>query len=123
MFQTEMHYLARSEVFKVERAFDTDYSVDHIPGARRTNHENDAKEVTVTEITDPSIWNLNEHGFCIIKAETSLRFDNAFSRKSAFESADVREEAEKKYWYEIETILHEKFPEYSRIENYDCTVI
>jgi hypothetical protein len=122
MFQTQMFYSARSEIFTTEKAFQTDYSVDHVPGARGTNHENDVQEVTVSQITNLDQWDLDTHGFCIIKAETSLRSKDAFSRKEAFEGPGAREEAEKKYWYKIEAILHEKFPEYSRIENYNCTV-
>ncbi|KAK6507664.1 hypothetical protein TWF481_006086 [Arthrobotrys musiformis] len=111
--ETEIHYLAKDELFDREKPFDTDFSVASIPGARSSNHTVDTRTVVVNEITNPDEWDLNTHGFCIIKAETKLDPDDVFTRKK---------EIQNDYWYEIEAILHEKFPEYSRIDAYDCTV-
>lgn len=111
--ETSISYLARDPIFEVEKPFDTDVSVEHIPNARASNHENDEQSVTVHPITDPSKWKLDAHEFCLVKAKTSLTAEDALTRKR---------EVQKDYWYEIEAILHEEFPEYSRIECYDCTV-
>jgi hypothetical protein len=111
--ETTMHYIARSPIFETEKAFDTDFPVDNIEGARGTNHTTDARAVIVHPIQDPTYWDLDVHGFCVLKEKTHLDPQDAFSRKR---------EVQKDYWFEIEAILHEVFPRYSRIESYDCTV-
>lgn len=111
--QTSISYLAQDPIFDKEKPFDTDVPVDHIPGARASNHSNDERDVTVIPITDPAEWDLEKHGFCFMKAKTGLKAEDALTRKK---------EVQQDYWYEIEALLHEKFPFYSRIECYDCTV-
>jgi len=111
--ETTMNYIARSPIFETEKAFDTDFPVDNIEGARGTNHTTDARTVIVHPIQDPTYWDLDVHGFCILKEKTNLDPQDAFSRKR---------EVQEDYWFEIEAILHEAFPRYSRIESYDCTV-
>ena len=69
--------------------------------------------VKLHEITDTTHWDLNVHGFCILKAKTHLDPQEVLLRKKDLQKA---------CWYEIEALLHEKFPEYTRIESYDCTV-
>lgn len=113
MFETKISYLARSAHFETEKAFDTDFPVDHVPSGRRTNHKNDTQSVKIQDITYPGNWDLNIHGFCILNGATSLKAEDAFTRKT---------EVQQSYWYEIEALLHDKFPEYTRIECYDCTV-
>ncbi|CAN9409405.1 unnamed protein product [Alternaria alternata] len=78
-----MAYLARSKVFEIEKAFDTDYPVDHVPGARKTNHENDTRQVDVSNITDMNHWDLDTHGFCILKAQTSPQCNETFMDREA----------------------------------------
>ena len=111
--ETSISYLAQHPIFDIEKPFDTDVPVEHIPGARASNHRNDQRDVTVYPITNPKDWDLEKHGFCFIRAKTNLTADDAFQRKR---------EVQKDYWYELEALLHENFPEYSRIECYDCTV-
>ncbi|GAW14059.1 hypothetical protein ANO14919_034510 [Xylariales sp. No.14919] len=113
MMRTSISYLAQDPIFDSEKPFDTDVPVDHIAHARASNHSNDEREVTIFPVTDPSTWDLDKHGFCFIKARTDLKAEDALTRKR---------EVQKDYWYEIEAILHEHFPQYSRIECYDCTV-
>ncbi|KAH0556663.1 hypothetical protein GP486_005535 [Trichoglossum hirsutum] len=108
--ETHVRYLARSPIFETEKAFSTDYPVDHVEGARRTNHEVDDRPVTVSAIEDPSYWKLDVHGFCILHAETHL---DPYKKKREVQDA---------YWYEIEAILHKHFPQYSRIEGFDLTL-
>jgi hypothetical protein len=110
---TTIPYLARDPIFDKERAFDTDYLERNVGEIRKTNHVFDNQEVTVHDVGSFQGWDLNVHGFCVIKAKTTLSPDDAFNRKK---------DVQKAYWYEIEAILHERFPEYSRIECYDLTV-
>lgn len=109
-----LNYLARSPVFETEKAFSTDFPVDHVPGARRTNHTIEAREVNITAITDNNTWSLDKHGFCMIRAKTNLDADEVYSPQG-------REKVQDAYWYDIEAILHEHFPQYSRIECFDLT--
>jgi hypothetical protein len=111
--ETSISYLAQDPLFDIEKPFDTDVPVDHIPGARASNHKNDERAMTVYPITDPCEWDLEKHGFCFIRAKTGLTAQDALTRKR---------EVQKGYWFEIEALLHENFPQYSRIECYDCTV-
>jgi hypothetical protein len=110
---TTIAYLARDKIFETEKAFDTDFTVSHVPGARRSNHTTEEKWVTVHNITDTSHWDLNTHGFCVIHAETHLDPQDVWTRKK---------EVQKSYWDQIERLLEDRFPEYSRIESYDLTV-
>lgn len=111
--ETSISYLAKDPIFDIEKPFDTDVPVDHIPGARASNHKNDERTMTVYAITDSQEWDLEKHGFCFIHAKTKLKAEDAFTRKK---------EVQKDYWFEIEALLHENFSQYSRIECYDCTV-
>jgi hypothetical protein len=111
--ETHIKYIARSPIFKTEKAFTTDFPVDHVEGARQTNQEDDVRPVTVSCIENPNEWKLDEHGFCFIKAKTRLEAQDTFNR---------RKEVQKSYWQEIEAILHQHFPQYSRIESFDFTV-
>lgn len=111
--ETIISYLARDAIFEKEKAFDTDFPVDYLEGVRATNHTSDERTVLINEIKEPDKWDLNVHGFCVVKAETSLDPHDAFVRKS---------EVQSDYWYQIEALLHAKFPHYSRIESYDYTV-
>ncbi|KAL3952366.1 hypothetical protein ACCO45_012309 [Purpureocillium lilacinum] len=111
--ETHVRYLGRSAIFKTEKAFSTDFPVDHVEGARRTNHEIDDRAVTVTAITDHNQWRLDVHGFCILHAKTHLNPRDAYEKKDEVQDA---------YWYEIEAIMHKNFPQYSRIECFDLTL-
>lgn len=109
--ETKIPYLARSPIFQTEKAFDTDFPVDDVISARKTNHETDERAVKVHD--DTKHWDLDVHGFCVLKAHTHLDPHNVFTSK---------EKVQKAYWYQIEALLHREFPEYTRIESYDCTV-
>lgn len=111
--KTHVRYLGRSPIFGKEKAFSTDFPVDHVKGAKRTNHKADHRPMTVTAIKNPSNWKLDVHGFCILHAKTHLNPHDVCTKKREVQAA---------YWYEIEAILHEHFPQYSRIESFDLTV-
>ncbi|KAK3382104.1 putative CmcJ-like methyltransferase [Lasiosphaeria ovina] len=110
---TRIRYLSRSPLFETDKAFSTDFPVDHVEGARRTNHEAEHRPMSITAVEDPSHWELDVHGFCFVHAKTDLAADNVYKNKKEVQAA---------YWYEIEAILHKSFPQYSRIESFDLTV-
>ena len=114
--ETEIQYIVRKPGPLVEKAFTTDYPIDHVKGVegiRSRNIDWESRQVTVEEISDPSFWKLDVHGFCFLRAETHIDPDKAYRNKDEVKDA---------YWHEIEAILHEKFPCYSRIEAFDITV-
>ncbi|KAI0545211.1 hypothetical protein F4679DRAFT_599885 [Xylaria curta] len=108
-----MNYVARLKIFETEKAFFTDFPVSSIPGARQSNHQVERTPIQVHPIQDYSRFDLNVNGFCVIRAETSLNSEQAFTK-----SKDVK----KAYWAQIERILEHRFPEYTRIEGFDFTV-
>ncbi|KAF4992900.1 hypothetical protein FGRMN_6843 [Fusarium graminum] len=110
---TTISYLARSDILLKEKAFDTDYPVSHLPGIRQTNHVTEDVEVEVHEITDKTHWDIDVHGFCILNHEPLLDPAELWIRK---------EEAQKLYEKEIEQLVAERFPEYTRIQPYDVTL-
>lgn len=114
--ETEIQYIARKPGPMVEKAFTTDYPIDHVQGfegIRSRNIDWEPRRVIVEEITNPGFWQLDVHGFCFLRAETHIDADKAYRNKHEVKDA---------FWYEIEAILHEHFPCYSRIEAFDITV-
>lgn len=111
--ETSIGYIARTPNLEAEKAFSTDYPVDHIEGARQGNTKLDYRRVTVTAIEDRDKWKLDTHGFCILRGNTHLDTEKVYVDKVAIQDA---------YWQELEAILHESFPQYSRIECFDLTV-
>lgn len=111
--ETSIQYIARTPNLKTEKAFSTDFPVDHVEGAYRTNTQPDHRPKVVTPLGDPKEWNLDIHGFCVLHGKTHLDTEKAYKDKSAVQEA---------YWHEIEAILHQEFPQYSRIECFDFTV-
>ncbi|KAL6401119.1 hypothetical protein AUP68_16843 [Ilyonectria robusta] len=112
--QTSIHYIARTPNLETEKAFVTDFPVDHVEGAVRQNTVPDHRQVFVAAVDDPAKYKLDVHGFCFIRGyQTHLDPEKACKDKASVEEA---------YWYEIEAILHEKFLQYSRVECFDMTV-
>ncbi|KAK0609968.1 putative CmcJ-like methyltransferase [Bombardia bombarda] len=111
-----IQYMAKSSNLETEKAFIIDFPIDHvqgIEGLRSKNVKPEERKVTLEEITSPNKWNLDVHGFCILRAITKVDPNEVYSN---------REEFQKAYWYEIEALLHDRFPRYSRIEAFDLTV-
>ncbi|KAK8013183.1 methyltransferase [Apiospora marii] len=111
--EARVKYVARSPLLEKEKSFFVDFPVDHIQGARSSNHEPDWQNVEVIPAEDPTGFELDKHGFCFLNAKTQLDIERVYSNK---------EETQDDYWYQIEAILHEAFPQYSRIECFDLTV-
>lgn len=53
------------------------------------------------------------HGFCVVYGKTDLDPDKVYNDKAAVQGG---------YWRELEAILHQEFPQYSRIECFDLMV-
>jgi hypothetical protein len=111
--ETTILYAARTPNLETEKAFSTDFPVDHVKGAIRSNTRGDMRSITVNPIEEPSDFKLDVHGFCILEGETQLDLDKVYTDKAALSPG---------YWYQIEAILHKAFPQYSRIEAFDFTV-
>ncbi|CAH0025048.1 unnamed protein product, partial [Clonostachys rhizophaga] len=96
-----------------EKAFITDFPMDHVEGAVRQNTKADHLQVLVNAIDQPDRFNLDEYGFCFLRGrQIHLDPEKACRDKDSIEQA---------YWYEIEAILHEEFPQHWRIECFDTT--
>lgn len=109
-----IRFVANSAVLSQEKAFSTDFSVDHVPGAKRTNQEPDDRSLSVSPIdrSEFAKWDLDTHGFCVLRADNKIDRELAFTDK-----ARVKDE----YWARIEGIIHAAFPRYSRVEAFDLT--
>lgn len=108
-----MRYIARTPNLLKEKAFGIYYPVDIVEGAKQSNITDEERSITARPIENPDEWDLDVHGFCFLHAATYLSSEDAFNRKN---------EVQDSYWYEIEALLHRKFPQYSRIEAVDMTV-
>ncbi|KAF5000630.1 hypothetical protein FDECE_11167 [Fusarium decemcellulare] len=110
-FTTEVPYIARDPLYKEEKLFSCDF--DHGDSAFARNHKYDRTSITVKELIDPAAFSLDTHGFCVLKAKSSLSPDKAL---------DDKREIEESYSHEIEELLRQHFPEYSRIEMMNVVV-
>ncbi|KAI0893453.1 putative CmcJ-like methyltransferase [Annulohypoxylon nitens] len=110
--EASIRYIARTPNLTTEKAFSTDFSVDHIEGARRENTKPDHHRMTLSAIEDRNKWKLDTHGFCFLRGSTHLDPEKVYVDKAAIQDS---------YWHELEAILHKNFPQYSRIECFDFT--
>lgn len=109
-------YIARTPNLRYEKSFTTDFPIDHINGVenlRGRNVDAEDRKVHVQPVQDASIWDLDVHGFCFLQAATVLDPDLVYTDRKDLQPA---------FWYQIEAILHERFPQYSRIEAFDLKV-
>ncbi|KAG9250322.1 putative CmcJ-like methyltransferase [Emericellopsis atlantica] len=114
--ETHIQYIIRDPILRVEKAFTTDFPIDHVNGVEGIRMQNihwEKRQVIVEEIVDPRSWKLDVHGFCFLRAETRLDPEKAYKQKDEVKDA---------FWHEIEAILHHHFPQYSRIEAFDFTL-
>ena len=107
-----IHYLARDMLYRVEKPYYADFEIDHRTG-KTTNQIYHSQEVFIRSIMNPSEFNINTHGFCIIEADSVLNVQDIIRRPQQVEEA---------YFSEIEALLLEKFPEYSRLEGMELVV-
>lgn len=109
-----MPYLARSEVYQMEKPYGADFPVDHIEGAAMTNHVFEIHPVTFRDLRNmKEELNLSTNGACLIKARTSLL---------AEEASNSATPAMKQYVDELLRVLQQKCPEYVEIRVMDFQV-
>jgi hypothetical protein len=113
MVSTNLQYLARNKLYDTEKPYSADFEIEEQDGIRKSNYIISTEPVFVNAIQPSDNFDLNTHGFCIIKAKTNLRVDDALTQPEAVETA---------YFDEIEAIIHEHFPEYSRLEGMEFVV-
>ena len=107
-------FLSRDKLYETEKPYGLDFAVDHIEGARMTNHIFDIEQVLVEDVRfllQPLTMEAN--GACFIRAKTSLR---------AGEEAMTQTPAMRQYINEILHILRDSFPEYREIRLMDFQV-
>ncbi|KAI8949996.1 putative CmcJ-like methyltransferase [Xylaria longipes] len=110
MLETKVRYLARDDLYRVEKPYSADFAVDEQSGAKRSNMITTDRHVQVVPVTSRDVFDINLNGFCI---DTNLTLEEALERP---------EEAELEYQAELELILHKHFPEYTRFEGLDFVV-
>ena len=110
-FTSKVPYIARDPLYNEEKPFSCDF--DHSDSIYATNHKFDWQPIIVKDVVNPDDFNLETHGFCVLKANTSLSPDNALADKQKIEDS---------YSGEIEALLRQHFPEYSRIEMMNVVV-
>lgn len=111
---TTIQYLARSSLYKTEKPFSTDFEVDdEFPGALKANYSLSSQSVSVTPIQDDDAFNMDVHGFCVIKAATNL---------TRYDALNWPRDVEDAYFQELEAILHQTFPQYTRFEAFEFVV-
>ncbi len=111
---SRMTFLSKNELYRVEKPYATDFPVDGIEGAVMTNHTFDIEPIIFHDarfVKEPFV--LDRNGFCYIKAETSLRGDDA---------TPERTELMEQYMQEIADILLAKFPQYREVKGMDFQV-
>ncbi|KAI9684530.1 MAG: hypothetical protein M1822_005618 [Bathelium mastoideum] len=114
--RTGLQYLARDKLYEVEKPYSVEFEIDNSVSAKSTNHILATEPVTIYAIGPSDAFELDINGFCVIKAETNLNVQDALTRPETVESDYVNE---------IKAILHERFPDYDRIEAFEfvvCTV-
>ncbi|KAI1313742.1 putative CmcJ-like methyltransferase [Xylaria venustula] len=113
MLKTKVRYLARNDLYSVEKPYSADFAVDESNGAKRSNIITTDHNVRVSPVTSRDVFDLNINGFCLLNGDTALTLEDAL---------DKPEEAELAYQAELERILHNNFPEYTRFEGLDFVV-
>jgi hypothetical protein len=108
-----MPYLKKDDSYLCEKPYTTDFAVDHIPGANPSNHRFDYQSLSIADAQNcREGFELQKHGFCFLKAKTSITPD----------SAKDNDYVRKVHFPEVETLLHKALPGYERIEYLDHLV-
>jgi hypothetical protein len=110
-FAAEISYLAREPLYKQEKP----YSADFEPGSgiKQSNHVYNVTRAKIRNITDPSQFRLDTHGFCILQSPLSMRPEDVLSDHRLIQDA---------YFAEMEELIHRHFPEYERVDAMSMTV-
>lgn len=112
-FSTCMPYMARDRIYYTEKPYTVDFTPEN--GEAASNHVGDHRQIIVHNIPPASrdAFHLDVHGFCVLKAKTKL---------SAAEALMSTRTVQQAYAEEVEDLLHNTFPEYSRIETMNVVV-
>lgn len=113
MISTTVQYLARDELYDIEKPYSADFEIEERKNIKRSNYILSTEPVSIHAIGSSDHFHLDTHGFCTINAKTSLSAHDALTQPEAAETA---------YFDEIEAILHDRFPEYSRFEGIEFVV-
>lgn len=113
MVQTTLQYLARHKLYETEKPYSATFEVEEHDDVKRTNYVLSPCPVSVIPVQPSDNFDLDTHGFCIIKAKTKLQVEDALNKPDFVEQT---------YLDEIEAILHKNFPEYSRLEGMEFVV-
>ena len=106
-------YLAKIGLYKEQKPFATDF-IPSISDVSLTNHAFEFLDLVVTDARPTrDSYTLDEEGFCFLTAPTLVT------------SSVVDDKAwmEENYYSEVESVLHDAFPEYSRLECLDYQVL
>jgi len=112
MVITSIQYLARDKLYNLEKPYAADFLVDE-ESAVRSNYLIKSVPTTVTPIQPSDNFDLDTNGFCRIKTQLHTQVEDILSRSQNVEFA---------YFEEIETMLKEHFPEYTRFEGIEFVV-
>lgn len=106
---TELPHLARDSLYSTEKPFGADFRVDHLQDSQFANHI----FVTIHDIRKAPKPTVERNGFFFLKTATGLKTADATNE----ENSQTRQ-----YLEEIQEILYESVPEYSKIEVMDFQV-
>jgi hypothetical protein len=68
-------YLRKDDLYLKEKPYTTDFSVDHIPGAKATNHLFDFQRLVITDAQERrDDFSLQKNGFCFLRRKTSATY-------------------------------------------------
>lgn len=100
-------HLARDPLYLKQKPYAADFAVDPRIGS---NHLFERVEITVHDARpNKSSFTLDKNGFCFRDRETSATFDSLKMRGPAIEE----------YYRDMEDVVRQNFPEYSRIDVID----
>lgn len=113
MVNTRVQYLARDKLYEREKPYSAEFEIEERNGICKTNYILSSQPVSVQAIKPTDKFDLDTHGFCVINASTNLGIYDALTRPQDVESA---------YIQQLETILHQHFPHYRRLEGIELVV-
>ena len=113
MVSTTIQYLARDGLYDTEKPYSADFEIEGPGRDKISNYILSTERVSIHAIGPSDRFDLDTHGFCTINAKTNLSIHDALTQPEALENA---------YFDEIETLLHERFPQYSRWEGIEFVV-
>ncbi|KAK0728334.1 hypothetical protein B0T26DRAFT_672878 [Lasiosphaeria miniovina] len=99
-FWAVMVYLARDELYTVDKPYSAEFDIEEIDGVQKTNFIIITEPVTIRPIRQSGSFDLGRNGFCIIREGTNINVVCAISNPGAVEAS---------YLTELETILSRWF--------------